>query len=176
MGQTTTKDKQQLTTNANDHPDRLTSCKWSFGSTSLLQIIIRIDQPLANNPLDQPASYKWSSGSTGLLRMIIWMDQPLANDHRNGPASCKWSSFSFSVILLLCKKAYFPSPNIFLLFLYYKSSHLPSFRCCLHLVRTENTFILKSPFRYCGRVGAFHQTLEYCFNPSPRNGCYSSNS
>ena len=46
------------------------SCKWSSGRTSLLQMIIRVDRPLANDHLDRPVSCKWSSGLTGLLQMI----------------------------------------------------------------------------------------------------------
>ena len=54
----------------------------------LLQMIIRMDWPLANDHPDGPASCKWSSELAGLLQMIIWMDQPFANDHLDGPASC----------------------------------------------------------------------------------------
>ena len=47
---------------------------------------------------------------------------------------------------------------------------LPSFRCCLHLVRIKNTFILKSPFGYCGRVGgySFSPNTRILFQPEPK--------
>ena len=57
------------TTNTNDHPSGLASCERSSGWIGLLQMIIRMDRPLAN---DHPEG------------------RPLANDHREGPASCKY--------------------------------------------------------------------------------------
>ena len=62
-------------------------------------MIIRMDQPLANDHPDQPALVNDHLDWTSLSQMIIWMDQPLANDHPmdrplandhpDGPASCK---------------------------------------------------------------------------------------
>ena len=46
------------------------SFKWSTGWTGLLQMIIRMDRPLANDHLDGPTSCKLSSGWTGLLPVI----------------------------------------------------------------------------------------------------------
>ena len=63
-------------------------CCW----TGLLQMIIWINQPLANDHPYRQASCNWSSGSTGLLQIIIWIDRPFANDHLDQLASCKWSS------------------------------------------------------------------------------------
>ena len=41
-----------------DHQDGTTYCKRTSGSTGLLQIIILINQALANDLLDHPATYK----------------------------------------------------------------------------------------------------------------------
>ena len=103
---------------ANNHPDGLVSCKWSYGSTDFLQMITWRDRPLANDHLEGPASRKWSSGRTGLMQMNIWRDRPLANGHLNGPVSSKWSSGStrfFSIYLcFLQQNTYFPpTHNIF---------------------------------------------------------------
>ena len=70
------------------------------GWISILQMIISLGRPLANDYPDPPASCKWSFGWTGLLQMIIQIGRPLANDHPDRPAFCKWSSFSFSANLL----------------------------------------------------------------------------
>ena len=55
----------------NDHLDQPASCKWFSGSTCLLQMIIRMAQPLANDHLEGLGSCKWLSGSSGLLQMIL---------------------------------------------------------------------------------------------------------
>ena len=73
------------------HPGCCCCFKWSSGESSLLQMIIPMDRPLAYDHPDQLASCKWSSWSTCLLQMIIWMDQPLSNDYLNGTTSIKWS-------------------------------------------------------------------------------------
>ena len=57
----------------------------------LLQMIIRRDQPLANDHLEWPATCKWSSEGTSLLQMIIRIERPLQIIIQKGPASCKWS-------------------------------------------------------------------------------------
>ena len=49
------------------------------GGTGLLQKIIWMDRPLANDHQEK----------TGLLQMIIKKDRPFANDHQERPASCK---------------------------------------------------------------------------------------
>ena len=50
---------------ANDHPEDLTSCKWSSGESNILQIIIQRIWPLAND---------------------ICRDWPLTNDHLSPPS------------------------------------------------------------------------------------------
>ena len=74
---------------ANGYSDVPASCKWSFGCTGLLQVIIWRGQRLANDHLEGPASCKLSLRGTGLSQMIIRMDRPLANDCPEGLASCK---------------------------------------------------------------------------------------
>ena len=46
--------------NNNDHSVGTASPKWLSGWTGLLQVIIRMDQPLASDHPDGPASCKWS--------------------------------------------------------------------------------------------------------------------
>ena len=145
---------------ANDHLDWSAFCKCSSGWNDLLQMIIRMVRPLSNGHTDQPASCKWSSGSTGLLQMIIRIDRHREypteleichggnkprgpNDHPDGPAFCKWSSrwtglMQMFLQFLLCysspaQKTYFPSTNIFLLFLFYESSSLQQYISCLQI-------------------------------------------
>ena len=65
---------------------------WSSGWAGLLQMIIRMGRPFANDHPDGPAFCKWSSGGASLLQMIIWMGWPFANDHPDWPAFCKWLS------------------------------------------------------------------------------------
>ena len=100
---------------ANDHPDGLAFCKWSFWWTGLLQMIIEMDRPHANYHLDGPTSCEWSSGRTSLLQMVIQMGQPLVDDHQDGPASCRWSSGStifFSIFFVILSQIYhFPQTN-----------------------------------------------------------------
>ena len=54
-------------------------CKWSSGGANILQMIIGMGEPLANNHLEGRASFKWSLRGTGLLQTIIRRSQPLAN-------------------------------------------------------------------------------------------------
>ena len=56
---------------ANDHQERPAPCKWLFGGSGLLQMIIMQIWPLANDHLEGPSSCKWSSRRYGLLQMII---------------------------------------------------------------------------------------------------------
>ena len=70
-----------------DYQDGITSWKWSSrwtglskwpsGWTSLLQMIMLIDQPLTNDQQDRLAPCKWLFRWTGLLQMIIRMDPSL---------------------------------------------------------------------------------------------------
>ena len=76
--------------NNNDYLYGPAPCKRSYGWSGLLQMIMHMDRPLANDLPDWPTSCKWSSGWTGLLQTIIRMEWPLANDHQDGAASCKW--------------------------------------------------------------------------------------
>ena len=74
-----------------------------------LQMIIRMDQPLAKDHLEGPASCKLSPGGAGLSQKITRMDRPLANYCLEGPASCKWSSGStrfFSIFLFILQQIY----------------------------------------------------------------------
>ena len=48
---------QRISPLANDHPEGLASCKWSFGR----------GLPLANDHLEGQAPCKWSSGGSGIL-------------------------------------------------------------------------------------------------------------
>ena len=69
---------------ANDHPDGPASCKWSSGQTGLLQMIIRMDRPLAN---DQNSSKRFAlftlSSSWSLFLLIL-----------NFLSFFQWQSFS----------------------------------------------------------------------------------
>ena len=51
-------------------------CQWSSGWTSLLQVIIWIGQPIANDHPNGLAFCKWSSGRASLLQMILPMGWP----------------------------------------------------------------------------------------------------
>ena len=76
----------------------------SFGKTRLLQIIIRMDQPRANdNPVD-PASCNWSSGGSGHLQMIIRGIQLLANYHTEDLASFKWSYGESNLLQMIIRR------------------------------------------------------------------------
>jgi len=72
------------------------------------QMIIRRDQPLANDHPEGPASCIWSSGGASLL----------VNDHPKGQASCKWSSKGTGLLQMiirrdrLCCSICFPPSNI----------------------------------------------------------------
>ena len=76
------------------------SCKWSFGGTGLLKLIILRIRPLANDHLEGPAICKWTSwgsglfnwpsGGTGLSQMII--RQPRHPSHLcQDPDSILWT-------------------------------------------------------------------------------------
>ena len=86
--QMTTINKCKWSSWLTDHLDRSAFCKWSSGWNDLLQMIIRMDWPIANNHLDQLASCIWSSGSTDLLQMIIRIHRRLANDLLDQPCIC----------------------------------------------------------------------------------------
>ena len=98
----TTKNDLWKTTTINNK-QRLASCKWSSTSTSPLQMIIRIDQPLENDHLNRLASCKQSCWWTGLLQTIIRINWPLANDNSDQPASCKWSSWSTGLLQMIIR-------------------------------------------------------------------------
>ena len=72
-------------------------------------MIIRREQPLANDHPKGSASCKWSSRGTNLLQMIIWMDRPLANDHQEGLAYCKWSSGGSGLLQMIIRHLHHPS-------------------------------------------------------------------
>ena len=61
--------------------------QWSSGWIGLLQMIIWIDRPLANDHPEQLASCKWSYGLISLLQMIDRIEWSLANDHLDGSFS-----------------------------------------------------------------------------------------
>ena len=48
------------------------SCKWSSGWTGLLQMIIRMDRPLANDHPDGPASCNWSEIIQKRFALFSW--------------------------------------------------------------------------------------------------------
>ena len=54
----TNNDQRQTPTNDKHHPDGPSSCKRLSGWIGLLQMIIRLDRPLANDHPDGPASCK----------------------------------------------------------------------------------------------------------------------
>ena len=105
---------------ANDHPDELASCKWSSGWTDLLQMIIRMDWPLASyHPYGPPlandypeglASCKWSYGGCSHLQMITRKIRPLANDHLEGQAICKWPPKGSALLKLIIQRIW-PTPE-----------------------------------------------------------------
>ena len=135
-----------------------------------MQMVIRIDWPLANDHPDGPASCKWSSELAGLLQIIIQMDWPLANDHPDGLASGKWSSgwtglSQMTLLFLLCYSSPPQKKHIFLLQIYllfpvnllpckkhiFVSKYIPHFfsRFCFPL--WKNIFIFSKynlPFPY----------------------------
>ena len=54
-------------------------CKWSSGGADILEMIILMGRPIANNHFEGQASFKWSLRGTGLLQMIIRRGRALAN-------------------------------------------------------------------------------------------------
>ena len=54
-------------------------CKWSSGGADILEMIILMGLPIANNHFEGQASFKWSFRGTGLLQMIIRRGRALAN-------------------------------------------------------------------------------------------------
>ena len=65
---------------ANDYPEGLASCKWSYGGYSHLQMITRKIHPLANDHLEGQAICKWPPGGSALLKLIIQRICPLLSD------------------------------------------------------------------------------------------------